>query len=57
MLRLSGRSQPGPARVTLVDAPASVQGTRSVRSTPRMLSIPRSSAVRSGCIAALAGRN
>lgn len=30
MLRLRGRSQPGPARVTLVDAPASVYGVAHV---------------------------
>jgi len=30
MLWLSGRSQPGPERVTLVDAPASVYGTTKV---------------------------
>lgn len=36
---------------------AKLQATRKVRSTPRMLSSPRSSAVRNGSIAALLGRN
>jgi hypothetical protein len=35
MLRLSRRSQPGPARITFVDAPASVYGTASVTRSHR----------------------